>query len=84
MGLIKQNDVTEIISLHFTSFLQLDDLLRDTSAVLSSLAMFVNLAKTTDKQNEGAMEKITSNITHIEDTVIYHMLCNLNQIHSQK
>ena len=62
----------------------MDDLLRDTSAVLSSLAMFVNLAKNADKQNEGVMEKITSNITHIEDTVIYHMLCNLNKIHSQR
>ena len=63
---------------------QLDDLLRETTDVLSSLAMFVNIAKNADKQNEGAVKKITSDITHIEDTVIYHMLCNLNQIHSQR
>ena len=64
--------------------MQLDEFVRRTSELLSSFAMFVHLVKIADTQKVDTMERITSDLTHIEETVLHNMLCNLKQIHSER
>ena len=63
--------------------LLVEDFLRDTSGLLSTLAIFVDVAKTIDAQ-KGPTGRITTNIMNIEENGIYHMLCNIKQISSER